>query len=172
MKAQDVDDRVWRSFEAWRAGRPDWIGPSVPAYRCPSCGACALEHCVGNRPYRPGCAWNGRHERGEPSQAEMSKLGVVTWLSSEEDGGPDCGIAIGLGRGRMVVVGEVSRRLWEDAGPEAAALGSDGGWWLTLWGGDGLEHPGEVLAKFVDAEQARGFADLFGEIARLAKTAP
>lgn len=27
MKAQDVDDRVWRSFEAWRAGRP-WSNSS------------------------------------------------------------------------------------------------------------------------------------------------
>lgn len=36
-----------------------------------------------------------------------------------------------------------------------------------------MENGGaKVLAKFVDAEQARGFADLFGEIARLAKTAP
>lgn len=26
-------------------------------YRCPSCGACAREHCAGNRPYRPGCRW-------------------------------------------------------------------------------------------------------------------
>jgi hypothetical protein len=29
------------------------VGP----YRCPACGAAELRHCVGNRPYLPGCGW-------------------------------------------------------------------------------------------------------------------
>lgn len=30
---------------------------ATPDYRCPSCGAADQLNCVGNRPYRPGCAW-------------------------------------------------------------------------------------------------------------------
>lgn len=33
------------------------VQPATAAYRCPTCGADALEHCCGNRPYRQDCGW-------------------------------------------------------------------------------------------------------------------
>jgi hypothetical protein len=40
----------------------------------------------------------------------MTRPGYVVWHSSEEDGGPDVGITVGLGDGKMLWVGERSGR--------------------------------------------------------------
>jgi hypothetical protein len=81
----------------------------------------------------------------EPS----TERGVVTWHSSDEDSGPDVGLSIGLGDGKLLWVGEVPDR---------------DGWCLAIY------HPlckggREDLASFHDAESARAF---FDEMERLA----
>jgi len=88
---------------------------------------------------------------GVPREPDESEFGRVTWHSSEEDGGPDVGLMLGLGDGRAMWVGEISRHAHEEGGEAVAALGSDGGWWL-------MTYPGpQALAKFADAEAAREF---------------
>ncbi|NII59806.1 hypothetical protein [Sphingomonas aerolata] len=44
------------------------------------------------------------------AQETMTQPGYVVWHSSEEDGGPDVGITVGLGDGKMLWVGERSGR--------------------------------------------------------------
>lgn len=39
-----------------------------------------------------------------------AEAGFVVWHSSEEDGGPDVGITIGLGSGKVMWIGERSER--------------------------------------------------------------
>jgi hypothetical protein len=43
-------------------------------------------------------------------QETMAQPGFVVWHSSEEDGGPDVGITVGLGDGKMLWIGERSGR--------------------------------------------------------------
>ena len=38
----------------------------------------------------------------------MSDPGKITWHSSEDDGGPDCGIELSLGNGRSLYAGETA----------------------------------------------------------------
>ena len=92
---------------------------------------------------------------------DQTEFGKITWHSSEEDGGPDVGMMLGLGDGRALWVGEITRHEHEEGGEAVAALGSDGGWWLATYPGP------EVLAKFADSETAREFFDrLHGAIAK------
>ena len=46
----------------------------------------------------------------EPTYEQMSQPGRVTWHSSEEDGGPDVGLTVGLGDGKMLWIGERSSK--------------------------------------------------------------
>lgn len=94
--------------------------------------------------------------------------GAVTWLSSDGESGPDVGMSIGLGDGRSLWVGEISRDLWEDGGEDVAGLGDDFGWWLILYGPNACE----VLGKFVTADSARQMMDaLAGAFAMKAENA-
>jgi hypothetical protein len=70
----------------------------------------------------------------ELSDAQIEQRGAITWLSSDEDGGPDCGIVVGLGDGRSLHIGEISRHLWEQAGGLEMGLGEDYGHWIVLFG--------------------------------------
>jgi hypothetical protein len=83
------------------------------------------------------------------AETELLK-GQVQWHSSDGEGGPDVGMLLALGAERYLWAGEISRSRWADAGPDAAALGNDTGWWLILYG------PGEteVIGKCVSAEAA------------------
>lgn len=69
--------------------------------------------------------------------AHMNKPGNVCWHSSEEDGGPDVGISVGLGGG-MLFVGEVP--------------GLIGGWSMAYYpaSGDRID-----VADTVNADEAR-----------------
>lgn len=60
-------------------------------------------------------------------------LGQVQWHSSEEDGGPDVGIMVGLRGGSHLWIGELSRSRWEEAGGDQMGLGSDMGSWIVLY---------------------------------------
>src|SRR3990167_5454630 len=82
---------------------------------------------------------------------EVDELGRVTWHCSEEGGGPDVGISLGLGNGRMLWCGEITKDRWEDAGPEAAALGNDFGWWIILYAKDETK----VIGKCLDQRAAQ-----------------
>jgi len=90
-------------------------------------------------------------------EIDQTELGKVTWHSSEEDSGPDVGLMLGLGEGRALWVGEISKRAWTDAGSEIQALGSDGGWWLGIY-----QPEFQPFAKFADAEAGR---EVFEQIA-------
>lgn len=60
----------------------------------------------------------------------MDELGFVTWASSDEDGGPDVGITVGLGPelGHLWL-GEIARARFESEGCDQYA-DNDMGWWL------------------------------------------
>lgn len=80
----------------------------------------------------------------------MSDLeaGQVQWHCSEPDGGPDVGQYLSLGSGMYLWAGEITSFDWREAGPDAAELGEDFGFWLILRDG-GVKT---VLGKFVTIE--------------------
>lgn len=90
---------------------------------------------------------------GEP---DFSVRGEVTWHSSDDDSGPDVGLSIGLGNGKWLYAGEISRDLHDDGGEEVAALGDDTGWWLVF-------YPDQiVMGRFVGPTEAQTFMDNLG----------
>lgn len=87
------------------------------------------------------------------SEADLSLRGEVNWHSSDEDSGPDLGMSVGIGNGKWLYVGEISRDLHDEGGEEAAALGDDMGWWLVL-------YPEQiVMGRFVGQTEAQTFVD-------------
>lgn len=88
----------------------------------------------------------------------LTEAGFLCWHSSDPDGGPDVGISMGLGQGRMLWAGEISRSRHAEGGEEVAALGCDGGWWILLYGS--LEVT--IVGKAVDAESAREMIEAIG----------
>ena len=58
-----------------------------------------------------------------------SEFGRVTWLSSEEDGGPDVGVVLGLGEGRSLFIGELPNITLQEHGLDP----NDGSWWLSMY---------------------------------------
>jgi hypothetical protein len=89
----------------------------------------------------------------DPTDVIDSSLGAVTWHSSDVGTGPDVGISIGMGAGKVLYVGEISRDLHAAGGKDVVALGADDGWWLVMW------PDAEILARFVDQQQARTFME-------------
>lgn len=85
-------------------------------------------------------------------------LGHVEWHCSEEDGGPDVGVMLRLSDDKYLWAGELSRSMWEDGGPDVAALGDDFGWWIVLYE-DGLNKP-RVLARCADEFSMRDTFDI------------
>lgn len=74
----------------------------------------------------------------------MDERGFVTWASSEEGGGPDVGITVGLGAEQgHLWLGEITRKRWEDIGGNDFS-DNDMGWWLIHYA-PGKEP--DVLAK-------------------------
>jgi hypothetical protein len=88
---------------------------------------------------------------GDPECA----LGHVVWHSSEEGAGPDVGISIGLGGGKSLWVGEITRDAWDElSADEKSISGNDDlGWWAMILPGD------MPLARFVSGDAAREFSD-------------
>src|SRR6185312_14603193 len=87
---------------------------------------------------------------------ENTKVGGVTWHSSDEDSGPDVGISVYLGDNDRLWVGEISRPLFEKSG---SPFDSDMGWFLVRFGRD---NETKLIAKFADGEQARDFIEQIG----------
>lgn len=92
---------------------------------------------------------------GSVCMTPQTDIGAITWMSSDEYSGPDCGISIGLGNDRFLYCGEISRKRWEEAGEDAAALGNDFGWWLILYEPDKTT----VLGKMLDGYTASVLMD-------------
>jgi hypothetical protein len=88
--------------------------------------------------------------------------GAVTWLCSEEGGGPDVGIVVALGDGRLLCSGDLTRKAWEEGGTAVQSLGPDTGTWLTLFDNEG-EH---VIAKVADSDVARDLIELIAAAIR------
>jgi hypothetical protein len=87
-----------------------------------------------------------------PTDTARVERGQVVWFSSEEDGGPDCGLEVGLGDGASVYVGELANATLEEHGIDPK---QGDGWWIVLHDSDGLEIAGSVA----DQEAARKLAD-------------
>lgn len=94
---------------------------------------------------------------------EPEKRGDVVWHASEEDGPPDVGTHLAIGGGVTLWFGEISRTAWAEAGDAAASLGSDGGWWIILYGPSAERR---VLGKCVDAFSAREAVDILSSALR------
>lgn len=88
------------------------------------------------------------------TEATLYDRGHVAWHSSDEHSGPDVGLSIGLGDGRMLWVGEMSRTKHGET-DGASVLGDAGGWWIILYG----QNESTVVAKCVDAYSARTMCD-------------
>jgi hypothetical protein len=87
--------------------------------------------------------------------------GSVVWHCSEEDGGPDVGLQIGLGGGFSLYFGEMPNATLED---HAIETRSPSGWWIVLYG------PADtwIIGTVADVYRARDAAD---EIAALVRPA-
>lgn len=82
-------------------------------------------------------------------ESRLYDNGHVTWHSSDEDSGPDVGMTIGLGDGRMLWVGAISRARYAET-EGVSHLGDDFGWWIILYDQQGST----VVGKCRDAESA------------------
>lgn len=87
----------------------------------------------------------------DPSNVIASPGGVV-WASTGEDSGPDVGIYLGLGGGRVLYIGEITEDVYDQGRPDVADVGGSGGWWMTL---DGVP-----LAKFACEHAAADFIEM------------
>lgn len=84
----------------------------------------------------------------------MSGYRTILGHSSEADSGADVGLSINLGGDRKLWCGEISRRMWLDAGDEAQKLGDDTGWWVILYQPEPF-----VVAKCASQEAAQAFME-------------
>jgi hypothetical protein len=87
----------------------------------------------------------------EPSGPGYDR-GTVLWHSSEEDGGPDVGIQVGLGEGWTLYFGELAEATLEDHGIGEELRAS---WWAVLWG----PKTERVLGAVPDTYEAREAAE-------------
>lgn len=91
--------------------------------------------------------------------------GDIVWHCSEEDGGPDVGLHIGVAPDVTLWAGEISLRTWEGFPDETkAALGNDGGWWILLYAGKETF----VLGKCGETYEAREALEKIALALRLA----
>jgi hypothetical protein len=84
-----------------------------------------------------------------------TERGKVVWHSSEEDGGPDVGLSLGLGNGELLWFGEMSTTTLADHDIDVKETGD--GWWIVLYGKD--DRSTHIGALVVDQEAARQIFD-------------
>lgn len=95
------------------------------------------------------------------AQAEAASDGLVAgqqrWHSTEEDGGPDVGIEVGMPDDSTIWFGEVSTSLWQRCGGDEVS--PDGGWWVVHYrkGAEPLVL-GRILATWLDESGPDYFA--------------
>lgn len=93
--------------------------------------------------------------------ADETEIGRVTWFSSGEDEGPDCGFGLGLNDGASLYLGEMPKSTLIDHGIETE---TGDGWWFVLYDGKRTE----IAARVVDGDAARAIFDrLATALARL-----
>jgi hypothetical protein len=90
----------------------------------------------------------------ETQGREEYPIGTVVGHGTEEDGIADVGLALQLPGGAQLWFGEISRRRWEECGPDATELGPDTGWWIILYEAD----DSTVIGKCLDQEVAERLA--------------
>jgi len=95
-------------------------------------------------------------------EARQADFGQVTWHSSEEDGGPDVGLTVGLGNGVYLWAGEMSNQL--HAEEDCGRLSSSDGWWLILYGPGPRDS--RIIGKCLDEDAARSLTDAMQASAR------
>lgn len=78
----------------------------------------------------------------------VSGKGKVTWFSSGEDEGPDCGLSVDLENGCTLYLGEMPTATLLEHG-----ITEQLGWWLVLY--DSTKGTTEIAAQVVDQEAAR-----------------
>jgi hypothetical protein len=85
----------------------------------------------------------------EPSSDPGYEVGSTMWHCSEEDGGPDVGINVGLGGGYSLYCGEMSKSALEDHGIDLTVFPDS--WWVVLFA------PGEqwIIGAVPEAYVAR-----------------
>lgn len=85
---------------------------------------------------------------------DRAARGAVVWHCSEEEGGPDVGMSLGLGDGRALYMGELADETIEACGIDP---GHDGtGWWLALDTASEMV----VFGAVVDQDNARAAFDV------------
>lgn len=75
--------------------------------------------------------------------------GSVVWHCSEEDGGPDVGIQVGLGGGFALYCGEIANATLQDHAIDLETYPD--GWWVVLYG------PGDewIVGAVPDTDRAK-----------------
>ena len=155
-------------------------GTSMRHVGCTSCGIVlkAAWVCLGP-PDKYGWSrdvvtlWNRRTpasaqvvEGNAPDPTELDDavdtLGRVTWLSSEEEGGPDVGLILGLGDGRSLFLGELPNATLEEHGVDPGHEGS--GWWWMLYGKTAVDSA--ILGPASDTDDARQAFNTLEQIIR------
>lgn len=81
--------------------------------------------------------------------------GSVLWHCSEEDGGPDVGIQVGLGGGWAIYMGEMPNSTLDDHGVGGELQSS---WWITLYGPKTTRIIGAVPNEYEALEAAEEIA--------------
>lgn len=100
---------------------------------------------------------------GDPSSV-VAEPGGVVWACTGDDCGPDVGLWLGLGGGRVLYVGEITEGTYDQGRPDVADVGDSGGWWMTL---DGIP-----LAKFACRHAAADFIETLSAKLRLPSPPP
>lgn len=97
-----------------------------------------------------------RPKAGGVEDGEATR-GWVTWLSSGEDEGPDCGIMLGLGGGKVLLAGELAKITVEASGVDSARFPDE--WWIAV------RHATEteVIAAVADQDAARNFIEMIAK---------
>lgn len=77
------------------------------------------------------------------------KPGQMTWMSSDEDGGPDCGYIFGMPNGDDLVIGETPDQCYEEMG---GIPGENTHWSIVLYTKKGPFLIGHTSAAFTEGD--------------------
>lgn len=89
----------------------------------------------------------------------LDERGRVLWHCSEEEGGPDVGLSLGLGGGFSLYFGEMPVSTLTEHDIDVKETGD--GWWIVMYGPGRMDT--EVAALVVSTEAARAIFDKLTE---------
>jgi hypothetical protein len=86
---------------------------------------------------------------------QEDEAGFVRWHTTDGNEGPDIGITVSLGEGRILWLGTIPEDAHDTTDPEIASLGgSPGSYWLVL-------EPGHTpVARFTNRHDAKLLAEM------------